>query len=130
MKLGRHELLVANNNGRSNVIPFDLIPSPALSLTTDSLPQVVAKTVYNAKISATGGSRSYVWKISEGNLPRGIRVLQPFCADLVCRGDFTFVGIPTVPGKYDFKVSLTSGNENITKSFSIVVVQPINAPQY
>ncbi len=130
MKFGEHQLLVANNNGRSNVIPFTLIPSPALSLTTDSLPQVVAKTVYNAKISATGGSRSYLWRISEGSLPRGIRIVQPFCSDLVCRGDFTLAGIPTVPGKYDLKISLTSGNENITKAFSIVVVQPLNAPQY
>lgn len=130
MKFGEHQLLVANSNGRSNVIPFTLIPSPALSLITDSLPQVVAKTVYNAKISATGGSRSYVWRISEGSLPRGIRVLQPFCVDLVCRGDFTLVGIPSMPGKYDFKISLTSGNESLAKQFSIVVVQPINAPQY
>jgi hypothetical protein len=130
MKLGRHELLVANSNGRSNVVPFNLIPSPALSLITDSLPQVVAKTAYNAKISATGGARSYIWRISEGKLPGGIRVVQSFCSELVCRGDFTLAGIPTMPGKYDFKVSLTSGSENITKAFSIVVVQPINAPQY
>jgi len=130
ISFGEHQLLVANSNGRSNIIPFAVVPASALSLLTDSLPQVVAKTQYNAKISATGGSRSYSWRIVEGNLPRGIRMVQSYCLDLICRGDLSFTGIPTVPGKYDLKISLTSGSENITRRFSIVVVQPINTPQY
>ncbi|TSC60322.1 MAG: S-layer protein [Parcubacteria group bacterium LiPW_15] len=130
ISFGEHQLLIANSNGRSNIIPFTVVPSPALSLLTDSLPQVVAKTQYNAKISATGGSKSYFWQIVEGNLPRGIRLIQSYCLDLICRGDLTLVGVPTIPGKYDLKISLTSGSENITRQFSIVVVQPINTPQY
>jgi len=130
LALGDHQLLVANGNGRSNVIPFKVTSAPPLSLITESLPQVVAKTPYSAKLSATGGSRSYFWRIIEGNLPRGIKLVQPYCLDLICRGDLSFTGIPTVPGKYDIKISLDSGGENITRQFSIVVVQPINAPQY
>lgn len=123
---GKHELLVANENGRSNPMPLTILPSPALAMETDILPQVVAKTIYSAKIHATGGSRSYVWRIFEGNLPQGLRIIQPFCFDILCREDLTIAGIPKFPGKYDFKISLTSGKENITRDFSIVVVQPIN----
>lgn len=130
LSLGDHQLQIANDNGRSNTIPFTVTASAPLQLITEYTPQVVAKTLYEAKLSATGGARSYIWRIFEGNLPQGIRMVQPVCADLICRGDATLKGFPTIPGKYDFKISLTSGNENITKQFSIVVVQPINTPQY
>ncbi len=127
---GTYNLVISNENGASNPISFTVTPLPPLTINTDVLPQVVGGTRYSAIISAVGGSTGYVWRVSEGNLPPGLLFAQALCKETPCKTSAVISGIPTTPGNYQFTVTLTSGRENISRQFLIIVVQPLGNPGY
>ncbi len=59
----------------SSTTPFTVTvipPSPALTITTTSIPQGELGAVYNQPISATGGFGAYTWRIASGSSPLSI----------------------------------------------------------
>ncbi len=125
---GNYEIKVSNDNGTSNPITFTAIPLPQLTITTDVLPQVVSGTRFKGKISAMGGSESYVWRVSEGSLPPGLMLAQEACTEIPCRTPAVISGTPTAPGV--FTVTLTSRQESIARQYAMTIVPLISAPWY
>lgn len=72
--------------------------NPQLTITSTSLPDGVVGTSYSATLTASGGTGSYTWSISSGNLPDGIN-LDP--------GTGTLSGTPTSAGQANFTVQVT-----------------------
>lgn len=124
---GNYNISVSNKNGLSNAVPFNLTPLPPLAITTDILPQVVGGILYKANISAIGGTESYNWRLTGGQLPSGLLLAQAPCQETPCKTAALVSGIPTIPGIYQFTVTINSGSEIISKQFQITVVQPINS---
>lgn len=114
---GNYNIVVTNEHGLSNPVPFHILPLPPLAITTQSLPQVVAGTWYKNLITAVGGAFPRVWQISAGALPPG----------LTLDATGAIVGIPTAPGVYTSVITITSGGETTSKQFSITVVQALSS---
>jgi peptidoglycan hydrolase-like protein with peptidoglycan-binding domain len=123
---GNYDVFVSNANGVSNNVAFTLSPLPPLTITTDILPQFVGGTQISATISAIGGAEAYVWRISGGQLPPGLMLAQGACTETPCKTPAIISGTPTVPGIYQFTTTIASGQENISKQFSITVIQPLS----
>lgn len=123
---GDYNILVSNENGVSNFMPFHLTPLPPLTITTDILPQVMGKIRSSMKIYAVGGAEGYNWRITDGALPAGMILSRAACLETPCRTDGIISGIPSTPGTYQFTVTLTSGQEISSRQYTIVVVQPLN----
>jgi Putative Ig domain len=60
-------IFVAGCNGGGNTPP-----SNPVSITTTSLSQGTVNTSFSATLSATGGSGTYSWTVTSGNLPAGL----------------------------------------------------------
>lgn len=59
----------------SNAMAFTIgAAKKSLKITTSSLPNGEAGSVYSAILSATGGTPSYRWSIAAGSLPPGLRL--------------------------------------------------------
>jgi large repetitive protein len=69
-------------------------PSNPVSITTTSLSQGTVNTSFSATLSATGGSGTYTWTVTSGNLPAGLT--------LSTSGQIT--GTPTTAGITSFTV--------------------------
>jgi Putative Ig domain len=81
-----------------------------MQITPASLPQGQQGNMYGEAFSAAGGTAPYSWSISTGTLPPGITM----------NGNGNFVGTPTASGTFNFAVSATDANGNITTSnFSV-----------
>jgi len=125
---GNYDLAVSNENGVSNPVPFTILPLPPLTITTDILPQVPSGMKYAATISAIGGAETYVWRITDGKLPPGLMLAQAACSERPCRTAAVISGTPPIPGTYQFTVTLTSGQETISRQFSLIVVPAVSTP--
>ena len=123
---GSYPITVTNKNGTSNTANFQVMPLQFFMINTESLPQVVQGEKYEAALVAQGGAGTYVWSITAGNLPPGLTLTPAVCIMAPCRAPATISGFPTTPGTYPITVTLTSGAENTSKGFEIVVVQRIN----
>lgn len=124
---GTYDIEVINENGLSNALQFQVMPLPALMIQTEILQQVVQNERYNAKIDAIGGAESYSWRVTQGNLPPGLILSQAPCTDTPCKTSGMVSGRPAVPGAYTFTVTLSSGAENISRQFTIVVVHALGS---
>lgn len=95
-----------------------------LSVTTTSLPGGVAGQSYSTSISATGGSDSYLWKVSAGSLPPGLKLTNPVCFHAPCQVPAELSGtLPSYGGSYSFTVTLVSGSQTVSKNFTIATYQ-------
>lgn len=130
LSAGNYLIMISNTNGVSNPVPFAVIATPSLNFTTDSLPQVVSGTRYDATISGVGGVGKYSWKIIDGRLPSGLAYVPIACTEVPCNPTAAIIGVPTNSGTFQFTMGLTSGKEYITHQFSITVVQQLNTPSY
>lgn len=125
---GTYNITVSNINGVSNAMPFQILPLAPLALTTDILPQTPTGARYEAPVEAVGGAESYQWRVSEGTLPPGLKLTQASCKETPCRTSALVRGIPTVPGTYQFEISLNSGSETVSRRFTITVVLGLSNP--
>ncbi len=81
------------------------------NISTTSLPQAQLNATYGQTLIATGGPAPYVWSITQGSLPTGLK-LAPATG--------VISGSVTAPGKYDFIVQVTdSTGSTATKTLSI-----------
>ena len=125
---GSYDIVVTNENGVSSPVPFTVTPLPALTITTDILPQIIAGTRYKAVVEAIGGAEGYIWRVSDGRLSNGLMLAQSACTEIPCKTTALITGTPTTPGTSQFTVTLTSGLESISRQFSITVIQPLSSP--
>jgi len=97
--------------------------SPILLITINNglrisgvLPAATLGVAYSGTLTGYGGIEPYSWFISSGALPDGITATQD------SNGDFIFSGTPTVPGSYEFVVTLRdSDGRSVSRSFKFPV---------
>jgi hypothetical protein len=106
--------------GNSNPPPPP--PTPALAITTASLPGAKQNVAYSATLAATGGVRPYTWSLASGVLPSG----------LTLSGSGTISGTPTASGTSSFTVQAVSSDSQTAKaslSLTVNAVIPISLVQ-
>jgi hypothetical protein len=86
-------------------------PTPALSITTASLPTADVGSSYTFTLAASGGSNTKSWTIAAGSLPSGV--------SLTSGGVLS--GTPNAPGTATFTVKVASGTAAAQKEFSLEV---------
>ena len=84
--------------------------NPALTITTNSLPDGDAGTSYSQNLGSAGGTGTYTWTIKSGNLPTG----------LTLSGN-NISGMPTTAGMNNFSVEVSDGIGTATKALSIII---------
>ena len=91
----------------------------APTITTTNLPNATIGQPYQANISATGGTGSYVWSISSGSLPPGLALQYITCVSSPCQVPIYIVGTPTVAGTYTFTMQIYTDGVTATGVFTI-----------
>ena len=88
-------------------------------LTTSPLPGGTVASSYSQKLLAFGGVQPYIWAVSAGSVPPGLRLLGD-------AGDI--MGTPTTAGTYSFTAQVTdTAKSAVTKAFTISVA-PFGLP--
>jgi len=90
---------------------FTLTISPAVSITTSTLPDATVNTAYSHNLSAAGGDSSYSWFLASGSLPTGL--------SLSSAG--TISGTATATDTASFSVSTVSAGDTATAALSLAV---------
>src|SRR5205085_2708562 len=93
------------------------INPPPVSVTTKALRDGVVGTGYSQPLSATGGTGTFTWTVSAGNLPPGLSVSGNIIA-----------GTPTTAGTVSFTVKATdTANASATQALGITINNaPVN----
>ena len=126
---GLYPLSIVNASGTSDSSVFEITALPPFSIITESsLPQIMQNRLVDIPLEARGGTDSYSWRISSGVLPLGLTLKNAVCASNPCKEPARISGAPTSYGSYTFTVTLKSGDENVSKEFTLVVVQALNSP--
>ena len=73
-----------------------LVATPALQVTTASLPAGTEKQKYSVQLTASGGNPPYKWSLASGHLPAGLHIKA---AGLI-------TGKPRAAGTYTFTVKV------------------------
>ncbi len=96
---------------------------------TSPLPLATVGVEYNLDIEGVGGAAGYNWEIVSGSLPTGLLMTKTAirCIMAPCYNwmPARITGIPEASGIYSFTMEVTSGDEQIQKSFSLEV---LNSP--
>jgi hypothetical protein len=94
---------------------FSLTIAATLTISTAAqLPQGVPDTPYNTPLAAAGGSAPFVWTVSTGSLPAGLRLDASTGA---------ITGIPESPSTANFTVTVTDSlNVTAQKAFTLTIV--------
>ncbi len=88
-------------------------------LTTSPLPGGTVASSYSQKLLAFGGVQPYIWAVSAGSVPPGLRLLGD-------AGDI--MGTPTTAGTYSFTAQVTdTAKSAVTRAFTISVA-PFGLP--
>jgi hypothetical protein len=105
---------VSDANGVRATKDFTLTVAAGLTITTaPQLSPGVPSAAYSESLVAIGGTPPYIWSISAGALPPGVR-LDPATGALA--------GTPSASGSYDFTATVTdSANVTAQKAFTIVI---------
>jgi hypothetical protein len=90
------------------------INSPALTITTTSLPPGTVGTPYLQALAAAGGSPPYGWSLSSGALPGG----------LALSANGTISGTPLSSGPFSFTVQVTDSAGVKTTTTVVIQIQP------
>ncbi len=111
--VGSYPVSVAVTDGYSSATAtLTLVVATPVTVTTTSLPSGSVTRAYSAKLSASGGTGSYTWKLASGALPAGLT--------LATTGSIT--GTPTTGGLSTFIVSAADGAGRVsTASLSIKI---------
>ena len=126
---GLYPLSIVNASGTSDSSVFEITALPPFLIVTESsMPQIMQNNLANIPIEAQGGTDSYSWRISSGALPSGLTLKDAVCVSSPCKAPARLSGAPTSYGSYTFTVTLRSGDESISKEFTLVVVQALNSP--
>jgi hypothetical protein len=92
---------------------FSLTISPALSITTTSLPAAVAGVSYSQALAATGGVPPYSWSVALGALPPGITLNS---------SSGVLSGMPSVAGSFPFRIQVAdSAAVTASRDFALTV---------
>ncbi len=126
---GLYPLSIVNASGTSDSSVFEITALPPFSILTESsLPQIMQNRLVDIPLQAQGGTDSYFSRISSGSLPSGLTLKDAVCASNPCKDPARLSGTPTSYGSYTFTVTLKSGDESVSKEFTLVVVQALNSP--
>jgi Putative Ig domain len=88
-------------------------PPGTLTITTTSLPNGTVGVPYSRPVQATGGSGTFTWTISAGQLPPNL-ILDPATG--------VISGTPTAPGTFPFTVlAADTGGQSATQPLSITI---------
>src|SRR5579864_1683757 len=90
-----------------------------LSISPQSLPYGALGSNYNAQLTATNGSGSYQWSVSQGSLPPGL-TLDP--------NKGTISGTPNTGGTYQFtvKVQDTQTGQAASQAYTVGILNITN----
>lgn len=103
---------------QSTTVNLSITITPALSITTTSLPGGVQGTPYSSSVAATGGIAPYSFTISNGSLPTGLTMSS---GGLIS-------GTPTNTGTFNFTVQATDSStppQAVTANLSITVASSL-----
>ena len=102
---------VVDSTGATAIQGFSIQVSPALTITSSSLPAAVLGVAYNQALTASGGTGNYSWSVSGGTLPGGV--------GLSASGALS--GTPTASGSFSFTAQVSDGVSTATQSISLTV---------
>jgi autotransporter-associated beta strand protein len=109
-------LRVTDSNSVTMEKNFSLSVAQPLEITSASLPDASAGTVFSANLGSTGGLPPWSWSLISGNLPSGLT--------LTSAGELT--GIPETGGSQTFTVRLTDGSgQTDIQILSLTVAHPL-----
>jgi hypothetical protein len=91
---------------------FQLAVFDTLVIATTSLPDAATEASYRYGLVATGGTGSYTWSATAGELPDGLGLSE----------EGVLSGTPTGPGTSSFTAQAVSGSQIAGRSFSLAVV--------
>lgn len=106
---------VSDSNGASASGGLSITISPALSITTSTLPNGVINVSYSQTLSASGGTGSFSWSLKSGTPPTGI--------GLSSNGSVS--GTPTAAGTFSFTAQVSDGVSTASQGYSISITSPI-----
>jgi hypothetical protein len=90
-----------------------VVPTPALAITSTTLPTPQVTVAYSQILTATGGTVPYNWSISTGSLPPGLSLVA---------STGVISGTPTTRGSSTFTATVTdSSNPTMTASQSLTL---------
>ncbi len=108
----------ANSNTATQALSI-VVSSPALKITTTSLPGGTVGTAYSQTLAASGGTTPYTWSVSAGSL-------APLTLGSTTG---TISGTPTAAGTLSFTTQVKDANSNTaTQALSIVVTSAVAPP--
>jgi len=103
-----------------------VVNSATLQITPASIPNGTANVPYSFGLNVAGGTAPYNWSLSAGSLLSGFAI-DP--------ANGTIAGTPTVPGVYQFTISvidsnfgMASQNYQFTVQSSILAISPASVP--
>jgi uncharacterized repeat protein (TIGR01451 family) len=94
---------------------------PAIALSPSTLPGGVVGSLYEATITASGGSPSYTFSVVSGSLPPGLELSSPAIGDLpIVAANLS--GTPTAAGTFTFRIQAVDANACAgSRTYTIVV---------
>ena len=88
-----------------------MLPGLPVVITTQGLPGAYPNVAYSQGLTATGGSGTYIWSITAGNLPGRMSMTS----------GGVISGTPTGLTVANFTVQVTSGGDTVTQAMNLTV---------
>ncbi|MFC1660074.1 putative Ig domain-containing protein [Gemmatimonadota bacterium] len=105
----------ATSAGLNDTQNLSITITPALAITTTTLPGGTVGTAYSQTLAATGGDGTYTWSLASGTLPGGLSLAA---------GTGVISGTPTTAGTSNFTVQVASAGQTDTQALSITINWP------